>query len=168
MESALPQGFPRYGTTPRRKWSWTYGSRLSAAYEGNWMRFAATPTTWSLPICAFGRNGGTHLWWRKEDVVKWVYDDNLCISMYIFISTYICLCKYVYKCVYISVHCSSVDTFMFMWISVAACIPMNDCELLCVFFLYMCLCVSVHVCVFFKNCKLLCMFFVVLFVYVYL
>ena len=53
---------------PRRKWSWTYGSRLSTAYEGNWMRFAATPMTWSLPVCAFRRNGRTHLWWRKEEV----------------------------------------------------------------------------------------------------
>ena len=34
----------------------------AAAYEGNWTRFAATPTTCSLPGCAFGRNGGTRTW----------------------------------------------------------------------------------------------------------
>ena len=32
---------------------------LSAAYKGNWTRFVAIPLTWLLPVCAFGRNGGT-------------------------------------------------------------------------------------------------------------
>ena len=62
--------FSKVRYDPRRKWSWTYGSRLSTAYEGNWMRFATTPTTWSLPICAFGRNGGTRPWWCKVEMTR--------------------------------------------------------------------------------------------------
>ena len=62
--------FFRIGCGPRRKWSWTYGLLLSAAYKGSWTRFAAIPTMWSLPVCAFGKNGGTRLWWLKEEVVR--------------------------------------------------------------------------------------------------
>ena len=38
----------------------------TSAYEGNWIRFGTTPTTWSLHVYVFGRNVGASGWWRNE------------------------------------------------------------------------------------------------------